>query len=148
MEAIDKLIEKARGSGTDVWIAGPATTADINAVECALQVEFPPSYREFLANYGAMSFGDSAVSGITDEGVLVGNGGSVHFDTLRLRAEAGLPVQLVVVGVHEDWAYCLDTSRRMLGGECSVVNFEYHSNQRDAPIAADFQQWLVRFVFG
>jgi cell wall assembly regulator SMI1 len=82
LEAIDKLIEKARGAGTEVRIAGPATTADIDVVERALQVEFPPSYREFLANYGAMSLGDSAVSGITDEGALVGNGGSVHFDTL------------------------------------------------------------------
>ncbi|MBN6207503.1 SMI1/KNR4 family protein [Ralstonia pickettii] len=148
MDAIDKLIEKARGTGAEVWIAGPATTADIDEVERALQVGFPPSYREFLANYGAMSLGDNAVSGITDEGPLLGNGGGVHYDTLRLRAEAALPVQLVVVGVHEDGAYCLDTSRRMLGGECSVVNFQYRSNQHDVPIAADFHQWLLRFVFG
>lgn len=145
MQDIENAIKAVTIAGSEVWTAGAASASDIGVAEQALSTEFPPSYRRFLAAYGALSVGDSCVSGVLQEGPLTDEGGNVYFDTLSLRRDFGLPYELIVVCVHEDGAYCLDTSRRQADGECPIVNFERHSIQHEKPVAPNFENWLIDF---
>ena len=54
-------------------------------------------------------------------------------------------IGLLVVGPHEDGAYCLDLNQHRPDGECPVVNFESQSVQHNKPVANTFEEWLVEF---
>src|SRR5688572_12430269 len=97
MPEVDELIGQVRARGHDVWLAGPQPAEAIAALEGALGVALPPSYRDFLARFGAAAIYGSTVSGIIDGRPLQEAAGCLYGDTLRFREEWGLPGHLLIV---------------------------------------------------
>lgn len=145
MADIAELIAATRRNGVEVWIGGGASEDQVAILARALEVSLPPSYVDFLKAYGAISIGDHVVSGILENNALDETGGSVRGDTLEFREHEGFPKGFVVVGRHEDGAYCLDMNSQLPNGECPVVNFEFGSAQHRKPVASNFEDWLRRF---
>jgi hypothetical protein len=142
MSVSEKLMTEALEQGSDIWVFGAATPDQISSLELALGLPLSPSYVRFLQRYGAVAAGDMVVSGIIGSNVAAG---SALGDTRRLRDEMKLPEAFVVISVHEDGGYCLDTSKATPGDEYPVVNYEFGSNQHGTPVARDFEDWFVRF---
>lgn len=97
MNTIDELLNKLRHAGTDVWLAGPQTESSINALENAIGIRMPPSYRNFLAKFGGMGIDDSFVSGIIDGDPVGAGTGWLVADTIRFRNDYGMPNYLLTV---------------------------------------------------
>lgn len=145
MSAVAGLIAARRLEGSEVWIAGAASADQVAVLERTLELSLPLSYVRFLTTYGAMGVGDNFISGIVANNALDATGGSVYGDTLEFQRQKDFPARLVVVGKHEDGAYCLDMNRRTRDGECLVVNFEFGSVQHEKPVAGNFEEWLIQF---
>ncbi|MBM4072578.1 MAG: SMI1/KNR4 family protein [Planctomycetes bacterium] len=142
----NELLDRIRGSGREIWVAGPQPAPALAALEQALGVKLPPSYRDFVVRFGALTMQDSAVSGIMDEDAVNEGFGWLYGDTLRCRQEFGLPEHLLVVQPDEGAPYCLDTRRPDASGEMPVVCYELHSGH-ERKIADDFASWLENWFF-
>jgi hypothetical protein len=145
MSLVADLIAARRREGNEIWIAGAASVDQVAALERALELSLPPAYVAFLRTYGALGIGDSFVSGIVANNALDATSGSAYGDTLQFQGQKGFPARFIVVGKHEDGAYCLDMNRRAQDSECPIVNFEFGSLQHDKPVASNFEQWLIQF---
>ena len=102
MDEIDKLLQQIRANGDEVWIAGAAPDKAVARLERALGVQLPPSYRDFLTRFGAMTVAGSPISGIPDGEPLGEGTGWLYGDTLQFRDEWQLPEHLLVVQPDED----------------------------------------------
>lgn len=121
---IDTLWRELRARGEIVDEATPASPATIAAVEEAVGVRFPSSYREFLLRYGAGGPVGAEFCGIWNDVPGEMSGANVVDVTLLARKE-GLPKDYVVVkGPAEDGEiWCLDLSQEG-AGEAPVVFLE------------------------
>ena len=128
----------------EVWVAGSATNELITELEGKLNTKLPNSYKTFLLNYGAISIGDSAISGITNPDLNEGCG-SVYFDTKYLIEKNELPNYLVVIQSDEEAPYCLDTSKETSNGEMPVVCYELN-NRHSSILSNNFNDWLVNYL--
>lgn len=148
MIRVPQLIAARELDGYEVWIGGGASRDQVILLERALGVSLPPSYVSFLTEYGCIGVGDSFVSGIIENNALDETGGSAYGDTLEFRTHDEFPDGLIVIGKHEDGAYCLDTTREAADREYPVVNFEFGSVQHERPVASNFLEWLIGFQLG
>lgn len=146
MSEIDQLLNRVRARGHAVWLAGPQSEEAVLALEQALDVKLPPSFREFLIRFGGMAIYDSAVSGIIEESPLNEGFGWLYGDTLRLRQEFNLPDHLLVIQPDDEAAYCLDTQQIGHNGENPVVCFELGTGSVQK-IADNFTSWLRNWFF-
>ncbi len=145
MVEIDDLLKQIRANGDDVWIAGPQPEKAVAELEQALRVRMPPSYRAFLAQFGAMGIAGSSISGIL-EGQPLGKGtGWVYGDTLRCRADAQLPKHLLVIQADEDAPYCLDTSAAEDDEEFPLICYELDT-QYVSRVADSFGTWFLEWL--
>jgi hypothetical protein len=145
MEDVDKLIERIRANGDEVWIAGPQSEQAVAELEKAVGVKMPPSYREFLLRFGSFGILDSLVSGIVDNDPLTKGTGNLLWDTKWFRHEYDLPEHLLVVQHDEDAPYCLDSRKPKADGEYPMICYELRSGhvEKLAPsFAAWFKEWL------
>jgi len=140
-----QLIAARREEGCEIWLAGGASEEQVAALERAFGLSLPPTYSRFLKMFGAISLDDHHVSGIVENDALKEQGGSVLWDTACFRKEEGFPAGFIVIGKHEDGAYCLDSNRRSADHEFPVINFEFGSIQHAKPVAKNFHDWLIRF---
>ena len=139
---IADLLERVKQNGHEVWIAGPQCEADIAAVEATLQVCLPPSYRQFLLQYGGMAISNSYIAGIIEDDPLSINGGSLYGETVRLREEQELPNYLIVVEPDDEAPYCFDTRYPDTEGEFPLNCYELYSGA-DGKVADNFPQFMV-----
>ena len=128
----------------DVWVAGPVSSELIIELEDKLNTKLPDSYKGFLLNYGAISIGDSVISGITCADINEG-GGSVYSDTQYLIKEYELPKHLVVIQADEEAPYCLDSSQVSNNGEMPVVCYELN-NKHSSKLSSNFKEWLLSYL--
>lgn len=100
MSMNDYLTAKAlvESHGDKAHFAGPRPEALIVAAETALRLLFPPVYRQFLLDYGAGNFGKAEFYGAIDQDFEKSSVPDGIWYTLTERANAGLPVDLIVVG--------------------------------------------------
>jgi hypothetical protein len=77
--------------------AGPRDEELVRAAEEALGVRFPPSYRRFLREYGAGSFGGQEIYGVIDADFESSGVPDAVWNTLGLRHDGDIPPDLVVV---------------------------------------------------
>lgn len=94
----------------------------IASAERALNCTFPASYRRFLSEYGAGSFGSSEIYGVISPDFYHSGIPDAVWCTLEER-ELGLPVNLIVI--YNDgtgFLSCIDCSRD-INGTCPVVGF-------------------------
>jgi hypothetical protein len=147
MTASRNYLEEALALDGDAWVAGGANPDQIAALEVALQVTLPPSYRLFLASAGAAAIGDNSVSGVIGGDPLSLDGGSLFGDTALARQEQRLPAHLLVIQPDGDAPYCIDTSAASVGGENSIVCYESF-NSVATRVAGSFDEWFSTFFLG
>ena len=95
---VEQLIAAIESLGKVFTWYAPATEASIAALEQAFGVRLPPSYRAFLARYGGGGIRAwKGISGIWDNDPLTPNLGTAYGDTMRMRAERGMPDHLIVI---------------------------------------------------
>ncbi len=145
MDEVEALIARLREDGQRVWVAGPQSEEAITALEQALGLPLPPSYRQFVARYGGFGLPNSFVSGVIDGDPLEAGTGQVYWDTQRFRREYGMPDYLLVVQADGDAPYCLDTRKRRPDGELPVVCYELHS-RHTGRMAPSFGEWFVGYL--
>jgi antitoxin YobK len=133
---------------TSCTLAGPADEEMIVSAQANLGVQFPQSYKAFLARFGAALCSGFEIAGLfrhtkSDEPPLWSN---VVTDT-QLRRKAGIPKEFVAISDNGgDFTYYLDTSRFNAASECPVIVL---GPGADGPVVADtFVDFVVRAFSG
>jgi hypothetical protein len=142
VDEIAALLDRMRQLEPEVHIYGPAAENIIQQLEAVFGHPMPPSYRAFLARFGAFTIMNSCYSGIIRGKIAEGRGWT-WTDTSQARGWCQLPEHYLVVQPDEDGFTCLDFSRTGSDGEHPVV---YHMPFRRTPfqeMAANYQAWLT-----
>jgi hypothetical protein len=153
MDEIARLLAKLRGlypqnAGTPrqpVWFPGPQPESAIHELEQAFEARMPPSYRSFLARFGALWLPGPLISGILDGRITGERKGWAWSDTVYYRREWNLPANLLVVEHYLDTPTCLDTSQLDKDAEYPVVRYSVSSGQR-TPMADSFEAWFLSWL--
>lgn len=107
-------------------VPGPANEEMIARAEAELGVSFPPSYRSFLASYGAAVCAGFWIAGLfeTDSDEEPPFWSHVVTSTMQLRRSARRLISQSYVAISDDGGdhkFYLDTGRTDGHGECPVV---------------------------
>jgi hypothetical protein len=135
---MNQTIEALLRDHSDLADTGkPQPSYVIAEAERALAVDFPTSFKEYLAKWGWISFGPNQYMGL---GTKIQ---SVVETTRYVRQALGLPVHFLVVCDHEGDEYvCLDT-QAMKDGECRVVIWDSPTRQVSRPRSENFYEFLI-----
>ena len=138
------LIEREIARFDSQEFHGGVTNSLIEAAELAIGLRFPPSYVEFLRRLGC---------GYVSFQEFIGLGGPPHLDLVKeatyLREHSKIsrfPRQLIPVLADGFGNYeCIDTSRPMADGECSVVSWLHDGgdDQDCEEIAKSYLEWFL-----
>lgn len=135
------LIEEAGGD-----FEGPKSESLIAAAEQALEVKFPPSYRQFLLEMGCGDVNGLEIYGVINdkfEGSSVPNG---IWLTLSERRSIGLNHAYILIGEGGDGNYyAIDTRNTDVFGENPVVSLSVDGRKFE-PLAASFGEYLLHAV--
>lgn len=128
-------------------VAGPASTEAISAAESALKVQFPGSYRWFLANFGAALCDGFRIAGLFEgdfeEEPPLWTHVVSRTSLLRDAARGNIPCSYVAISDDGgDYTYYLDTSKMSDEAECPVVVLG--PGVDDVIVASDFLDFLKR----
>src|SRR3954451_22256316 len=96
MDEVAALLARMRELEPHVSVYGPAAEDTIRELEAAFGRPMPPSYRAFLARFGAFSIVDNSWLGIID-GKIDGGRPWAWSDTKRAREWCQLPEHYLVV---------------------------------------------------
>jgi antitoxin YobK len=123
----------------------PARPELIRKAEQALGVIFPPSYRQFLTDFGSGGFGSLEVYGIL--GADFKNSGIPDgiWYTLKKRQDHNVELaRKYVIIEHGGDGTCvaIDTSRRDIDGECPLVRIGLDGEPVE-PVSDSFGSWLL-----
>jgi antitoxin YobK len=136
-----RIIEE-RGDGDFV---GPRSERLIELAETALDLRFPPTYREFLLRLGCGDIDGCEFYGIVDDqfvGRSVPNG---IWLTLQERIDSELPKWLVIVYSNGMGTYfAIDTSAQTPGGKNPVVSRS--SDGATRVVASDFGEFFLKTI--
>lgn len=138
MDNIDKLVSQIYPDDIDIDFNGPQTEQSIETVEVALGYRLPPSYRQFVLEYG----GSTIISGIYGNQPLAEHVGNVVFDTLRTRAD-GLADHYIVIyrDLDTEQVVCLNALESDCNGEYPVFMYDIYSNKYQL-IADHFMNYI------
>jgi antitoxin YobK len=120
---------------------GPKSQELIELAERAAGLRFPPTYRRFLAEYGAGSFGSTEIYGVIDEDFEHSSTPDAIWLALT-HPRAGL---FVFHAVGDGTEFCLDTTRAASDGEMPVVAVHPDGDAREE-VAPDFGSALLMLV--
>lgn len=106
--------------------AGPASNKMIARAEQELDIRFPPSYREFLATYGAAlcpGFEIAGLFSVHDEGCPpLWMDVAIATRQMRRHSHGQIPADFVVISDDGgDFTFYLETANTNSSGECPVV---------------------------
>jgi hypothetical protein len=144
MQDYEAALELIRANPSLASFVGPRDPALVDAAEQALGLRFPPTYRRFLEDFGAGSFGSFEVLGVIDDDFEESTVPDGIWYTLSER-ESGLPDDLAVVGeVGDGTLYGLRIDGN--GGEAPVVLHEPGAD--DAPDEVAFEDFGAYLRYG
>jgi antitoxin YobK len=125
--------------------AGPRSPQLIERAETVLGVRFPPTYRTFLLEFGAGSFGGTEIYGVIDDEFEDSSIPDGVWNALEHRRNETLPGHLFEFHApgHGE-AICLDFSAA--GDEAPVVSAWPGSNGKTQILFDDFGAWLMEAV--
>jgi antitoxin YobK len=142
MEDLDVALSLIRSRPDLARFVGPREEALVVAAEEALGRAFPPTYRRFVRELGAGSFGTCDLYGVIDDNfddAAVPNG---IWHTLTVR-QFGLPAELILISESADGIdFGLDTSQRDEINEAPVVEWTARGTPRTI-VATDFGRFLL-----
>ncbi|MBD5136429.1 MAG: SMI1/KNR4 family protein [Lachnospiraceae bacterium] len=119
------------------FIGGVSKNEIKNAMK-SLSVDFPKSYKAFLADFGGGDIGGEIIFGIT------GNKEDDVVIVTQMERNQGLPKNLVIIGFWNDTLVCLDTGK-MNNGECPVIEVDDDYSQMEV-IADTFGRLLYDYL--
>lgn len=115
----------------------------VQAAERALGVRFPSTYRRFLRDFGAGSFGGQEIYGVIDEDFEDSGIPDAVWATRSLRAEGAISDDLVAIYATGDGEQlCV----RSGAAKEPVVAIRPGSDDEPEVVAADFGAWLREIV--
>ena len=141
--------EKAKAiiaaNGDTGRFAGSKPEELVKKAEDMLGVRFPPTYRQFLLDYGAGNFGSAdEFYGVIDEDFENSSVPDGVWFTLTERRDAGLPGDLIVVGdTGMGELYCLNLAAKE--GPVVVIDPGFDMAVREE-VAPDFGTFLLQRV--
>lgn len=146
---IERVTRRLDAAHNACVIAGPAPESSIDSAEQALGCVFPPSYREFLKRYGAITIPThlGLVHSFVGLDAEEGYKGVVE-RTLGARVEKRLAGHLIVIGMGADFQewFCLDLDDTDDAGEHPIVLFDARDNALDQQFYDDFGQMLAEVM--
>ncbi|MCQ4084001.1 SMI1/KNR4 family protein [Streptomyces sp. RB6PN25] len=146
-ESVVALIELLHNNPATCDWTGGLSTQDIALAEEQLDVQFPPSYRYFLAELGSCEVGSEEFLGIYRTSTLGDALLGTVCETLDARANPRFPPDLVVIQYDGmGGLVSLDVSRKDDQGESPVVVWDPGSADRGGPelLAQDFGTYALR----
>ncbi len=145
----DKAVELMSHYPTLMQFVGPRSEELIQSAEDRLEVQFPGSYRSFILNFGAGSFGSFEVYGVINDNFEKSTIPNGIWATLDAQKRFNLPAKLVIIGsdgMGDD--YVLDL-RRQSQTYLSVIIYSVGLQEREQDIevmAPDFGSFLYSKV--
>lgn len=135
---IEEVLDEALAGG---YFAGPADDEMIRSAEAQLGVQFPDSYKLFLARYGAVMCTGFEIAGVF---VQANDALSLWWDVVSLnrpRYAAIPPGYVAISNDGTDYMYYLDTDRLDSNRECPVVVLG--PGAHDVIVAKDFVEFVI-----
>ena len=87
-----------------------------------LDIKFPNTFKQYLKDFGSLTFGATEIYGVIDEDFINSSIPDAIWLTMKKRKELNLPKQFIeIYEVGEGTEFFLDTSK-MKNNECSVVS--------------------------
>lgn len=131
---------------------GPKPESLVRKAEAALGLEFPPTYREFLLEFGAGDFAGEEFYGLLDDNFKTSSIPNGIWLTLNERKNRCIPDSLIIVyAVGEGTVFALDSGRSNRIGEYPVIavpiNHPLENNSLET-IAEDFGRFFLETVRG
>ena len=138
-----ELAKRAIAGQTAVHSIGPISDRVVENAELLLGVRFPPSYKQFLREFGCLGLIGEEIYGIVNENLATGPVPNGIWLTLDQRAKFSLPKQFVIIQStgFGGW-YAIDTSKENHIGECPVVLVDVFQ-QAIETVALDFGEHLL-----
>jgi cell wall assembly regulator SMI1 len=149
MNYLDTIEEEMKASGGDPVFVGGAQDSHIKAFENELGVRFPPSYKEFLKRFGALSFAGDTYYGITKKGLTATSVPSVAFATKSARSQGDADSAMVVVKVSGYGPiYSIDTAIIGDDGESPIIETElsFKREAKKTVVAKSFGDFIARSI--
>jgi hypothetical protein len=150
MHDYERAVALIRANASRSDFDGRKDVALIEAAESAVGVRFPPTYRRFLLEYGCGNIAGREFYGIIDENFEDSGIPDGVWLTVRMRREAQLPRQLILVAETGDGGYyAIDTSRIIGASEPPVVLWWPNlgaATDKPQEISPDFGSFLYEQV--
>ncbi len=148
MHDLEQAFQIIDDHGNEHDFDGSKTEQLIRHAETVLGQSFPPTYRAFLARYGAGGLGDNEFYGVIHDDFEHSGIPDAIWQTLHDRQSYRLPHEYIIVG-HDGYGgcYAIDRSVITADGESPVV--EFSPGLPDEPItthriAQDFGQFMLQ----
>lgn len=147
MADVEQALSLIGEHGAEASFVGPRTELMARTAEKALGFKLPPTYRRFIRELGAGSFGGAEIYGVIDADFETSSAPDAVWATLRAREENALPADLVILGHGDDEITCLRVRPR---GEEGPVLLLYVGEDPERVgtqiIAPDFGEYLLTRV--
>ncbi len=129
--------------------AGPSPETIVKGAEYRLGVQFPPTYRRFVLEFGAGSFGSAEIFGVIETDPDASGVPDVVWLALRARREWGLHERLLPIYDFGDGEFaCLDLRHPQVREAIVVSHWIGHpdNSQPWEQLATDFGDFLLQIV--
>lgn len=117
MKDLERALALIGEHETDAAFVGPRSELVVRSAEKALGLRLPPTYRRFLRERGAGSFGAAEIYGVVDIDFEKSAVPDAVWVTLGARERDDLPADLVVVAHEDDEITCLRIMPRKDGAD-------------------------------
>jgi antitoxin YobK len=114
--------------------------------EGRLGLRMPPTYRRFLLELGAGSFGSAEIYGAIDLDIERSSAPDAVWSTLFARERSGLPADLVIIGIVGDEVTCLRILPKAEEGPVIAVNTSLGAEAGTRTVSHDFGAHLLSRV--
>lgn len=146
IEHLDKLI---KDSGEEPLFTGTVDDSTIKEFEAILGVPFPKSYKEFIKEYGALSFCGNTYYGITGKGKNEKKIPCVLFVTQNFREQGDISDKMIIIkSSGYGPLFSIDTETIGTSGEPVIVETEL-SFKRDGIkkiVADNYGEFILKSI--
>jgi antitoxin YobK len=130
----------------EVDVTGSVDNSCISSAEEYLGIKFPPSYREFLREFGTLGM-PNEIYGITGTDFKTSGIPNGIWYTATQREDIGLPHNLLLVREDDGVsAYCIDTSEIDQSGESPIVVWDIPSSSVVMKKGRSFSDFLLNCI--
>lgn len=142
---IIKLINENVSNGSSIETAGSVKEDLIKEAEVKLGLHFPPSYKDFIKNFGCIEIDGRSFAGLFPNEDVNEDGSVVAF-TIFQREDLGLPENYVALDFQDgDYLLCINTSLINSNGESPIVLVDPISF-KESKLNESFYNYLVGYL--